>query len=104
MLRDKARTGDGAKMHTKRHLNYICNAFNTHEGERNNCHNRDRRPAELLDQNKWQGKQIQGNTLLEMNAICVANTLSWDIGTPRSLGPGHTRFGNRRVDNSLHAA
>jgi len=62
---------------------------------------RDRRPAEFLDQDKWQGKQVQGDTLLEVNTICSAKLAS---GTPGNSRSGHTRLGNRCVHNPLHAA
>jgi hypothetical protein len=60
------------KTHTERHFDDIRYGFDTHESECNDCDDGNSGPAEFLHQGKREGKQIEGDTLLEMNAICSA--------------------------------
>ena len=60
------------RTHTEGHFDDIRYAFNAHESECNDGHDRHCGPAELLHQGKRQGKQVEGNTLLEMNTVCSA--------------------------------
>lgn len=70
MLRDKGGRKYEMEPHTERHFDDIRYAFDAHESECDHGHDRNCSPAEFLHQGKWEGEQIEGNTLLEMNAIC----------------------------------
>ena len=66
---------------TEGHLNLVCYALDTHECERDHSDHGYHRPAQLLDEGERQGKQVQRDALLQVDAICareqvaVRNTL-----------------------------
>lgn len=72
MFPSESRTRHGLEIHTEWHFDDICDAFDAHQGERNHRHDGNSGPTEFPYQDKREGKQIQGDALLEMNAIYSA--------------------------------
>lgn len=85
---------------TERHLNFIRDTFNTHEGERNNCDDGYSAPSQILDESERKGKEVECDALLQMNSVYTkCQPIRTIERTVRSLV---TRYWYGGVSHSLH--
>lgn len=54
---------------TKWHLNFFSNALNAHEGESYDRHDWNNCPSHFVDQGQRQSKEVESDTLLQVNSI-----------------------------------